>query len=92
MSKKIKLHDLHIRRYSYGDPLKGSITFFTSTGETTCNLKQHHIDKILNIVSDAIIEIAEETSRILKSDILEQTSITSSAAIMIEAIEGVLKK
>jgi hypothetical protein len=68
----MKLNSLRIERQQYGidkDKLLGTIEFENQYSKVTCKLTEDQAYKLLDIVSDAMVVNAQETAKMLVTDL-----------------------
>lgn len=71
---KLTFKRLEIEREEYGQrkgQLSGNIRFYSKHADITFNLEQSHIDRIFEVVSQRMLEVAQEVSDELLADVIE---------------------
>ena len=72
----MKLLRLTIERHTYGEKkgmFSGEATFTGETGKITLNLNEHHIEQMLLVCADGIIESAKAAARMFVQEALAGT-------------------
>ena len=72
ISKKLKFKSLKIDQRDWGKrELVGTISFSSDHADVNLHLQQEHIERIMEMMSQRMLEVAQEVSDELLADIIE---------------------
>lgn len=86
----MKLLNLSIERHTYGDKkgqFSGQATFTGDTGKITLNLNEHHIEQMLLVCADGIVDVAKAAARMFVQEALAGTEAAKQRQLASTTVE-----
>ncbi len=91
----MRLLKLSIERHTWGDQkgkFSGSATFTQETGQITLNLNEHHIEQMLLVCADGIIDSAKAAARMFVQEALAGTEAAKQRKIAATTVQDIAAK
>ena len=88
----MKLMKMHIERQTYGPnkgQFEGEATFHGDSGKVTLNLNEHHIEQMLLVCADGIIDVAKAAARMFVQEALAGTEAAKQRQLASKTVEDV---
>lgn len=88
----MKLLRLSIERHTYGEKkgtFSGEATFTGETGKITLNLNEHHIEQMLLVCADGIIESAKAAARMFVQEALAGTEAAKQRQLASTTVQDI---
>lgn len=76
----MELKSLTLQRWDKARPVQGTIEFFNGEGEIKITLKPEHINKVIAVVADALVE----SSKAVAEDLTAAILVASTAGNILE--------
>ena len=89
----MKLLSLSIDRKTYGadkGKFSGSATFTGDTGNITLNLNDHHIEQMLLVCADGIVDVAKAAARMFVQEALAGTEAAKQRQLASTTVSDVV--
>lgn len=88
----MRLMNLQIERHTYGPDkgkFTGQATFQGETGRITLNLNEHHIEQMLLVCADGIIDSARAAARMFVQEALAGTEAAKQRQLASKTVEDI---
>lgn len=89
----MKLLNLSISRHEWGEEkgkFSGSATFTGDTGKITLNLNDHHIEQMLLVCADGIVDVAKAAARMFVQEALAGTEAAKQRQLVSTTVSDVV--